>query len=169
MLTPVRSCTSPGPWAAPASTGPAAARAKNACSSIVPAYRDETVTGRGPAAGSGTSVPAAASGSATSGPVTWGSVTWGSVTWGSVTWGSAAAGGSGASGSASCRCARPRRRSTVDWFTLSRRAISASRIPSARQARASSHDASAVSRGRPAGRISPAVPSRSDRCRSVAT
>ena len=45
----------------------------------------------------------------------------------------------------------------------------ASRIPSARQARACSHDASAVSRGGPAGRIRPAVPSRSDRCRSVAT
>ena len=162
MLTPVRSCASPGPWAAPASTGPAAARAKNACSSIDPAYRDQTVTGRGPAAGSGTCVPAAASGSATSGPVTWGSGL------GSAGPGSAVA-GSGASGSASCGCARPRRRSTVDWFTRSRRAISASRIPSARQARACSHDASAVSRGRPAGRISPAVPSRSDRCRSVAT
>ena len=162
MLTAVSSRTSSGPPAV-ASTGPAAARAKNACSSIDPAYRDETVTGRGPAAGSGTSVPAAASGSATSGPVTWGSVTWGSAGPGS------AAAGSGASGSASCRCARPRRRSTVDWFTRSRRAISASRIPSARQARACSHDASAVSRGRPAGRISPAVPSRSDRCRSVAT
>ena len=66
--------------------------------------------------------------------------------------GSAAAGcGCGAGGSGSCTCARPSRRSTVDWFTPSRRAISASRTPAARHARACSHDASPVSRGRPGG------------------
>ena len=64
---------------------------------------------------------------------------------------------------------RPSRRSTVDWFTPSRRAISASRTPAARHSRARSHAASPVSRGRPAGRTSAAVPSRSARWCSVAT
>ena len=154
MLTAVSSATSSGPAAASASTVPAAARAKNACSSIAPAYRDLTVSGRAsPSLAPEPSPPpeppapagSAASASGSAGP------------------------GRGSSGSGPAACTGPRRRSTVDWFTPSRRAISASRTPSARHARAFSHDAPAVSRGRPSGRISPAVPSRSDRWYSVDT
>jgi hypothetical protein len=144
-----------------ANTVPAADRAKNACSSIDPAYRDETVTAAGRAAVSG----GAPSGGAPSGGAPSGGAPSGSASAGSGPGCRAC----GPGGSGAWTCAGPSRRSTVAWFTPSRRAISASRTPSARHARACSHDASPVWRGQPSGRIRPAVPSRSDRWYSVDT
>ena len=69
MLTPVRSCTSPWLCLALSSTVPAAARAKNACSSIYPSYLDAitppSLCGRAAAPLAGSPAPAAGSASAT--------------------------------------------------------------------------------------------------------
>ena len=161
-LTAASSATSCGAASCPAAArkiSPAPARDANACSSIAPAYRDRTVTGSAGCCPS----PAGGTGPGGTGPAGPGRLP------GSGTAASASCGSGSACGSRSCTCTRPSRRSTVDWFTPSRRAISASRTPAARHSRARSHAASPVPRGRPAGRTSAAVPSRSARWCSVAT
>jgi len=160
-LTAASSATSCGAASCPAAArkiSPAPARAANACSSIAPAYRDRTVTGsagRCPPPDGGTGP----GGTGPAGP----DRLPGSGTAASASAGSGSAGSGSPCGSRSWTCARPSCRSTVDWFTLSRRAISASRTPAARHSRARSHAAAPVSRGRPAGRTSADVPSRSAR------
>ena len=143
MLTAVSSATSRGSPPAAARTVPAPACARNACSSIAPAYRDQSAPWAGsgqaggpppggrPAPGSG---PASARGSGSGS--------------GSVNRGSA--GGRPASPPGAGACPRgPRPRPTVVFATPSRRPISASLAPCSRHALARSHCAAVTFPGVP--------------------
>jgi hypothetical protein len=177
MLIPVSSATSPGRCAASASTAPAAARVKNACSSIDPAYRDVTTprAARGRAGVSvvppaGSPAPATASGAGPgSGPGP-GAASAAASGAGSVNRGSAGSRpGSPPGAGAGSRSPRPRL--TVVCAIPGRRPISASRTPSARHCRACSHCSAVTFPGVPrrSCMTSAAGPSRFAALCSVAT
>ena len=159
MLTAVSSATSRGSPPAAARTVPAPACARNACSSITPAYRDQSAPWAGsgqaggpppggrPAPGSGSASARGSGSRSVPGPGTAPAPGSGSGS-GSVNRGSA--GGRPAPPPGAGACPRgPRPRPTVVFATPSRLPISASLAPCSRHALACSHCAAVTFPGVP--------------------